>query len=81
MIRLYRDFAGEAWTDEGSDISDTVRAALKPIVDDAVAKGYSLRDLTNIIIQEGSLYCAEEQLRRGIAWGKANRKPLVKPEA
>ncbi len=72
MIRLFNENGCETPTDSawGKIVSDAIR----PMVKDAVDAGISLRDLQTLVIEEVSVLCAEERLRRGIAERKANRE-------
>jgi hypothetical protein len=65
-VRLFNDNgcetpneAGRKWED---DISDTIRLMVK----EAVENNISLRDLQTLVIEEISVTCAEERLRKGI---------------
>jgi len=75
-VRLFNDNDNgcETPNDFGNIIADEVRKLLTPLVEDTVACGTSLRDFQTIVIEEVSLLCAEERLRRGIKERKANRE-------
>jgi len=61
---------GRMWQD---DISNTIRS----MVTEAVRDGISLRDLQTLVIDEISVTCAEERLRKGMKERAAERKAKV----
>ena len=72
--RLFNDNGCETPNDAGrlwaEDISNTVRTMVK----EAVEHNISLCDLQTLVIEEISVTCAEERLRRGIKERAEQRK-------
>lgn len=72
--RLFNDNGCETPNEAGwkwqKDISDTIRLMVK----EAVENNVSLRDLQTLVIDEISVTCAEERLRKGIKERAAQRK-------
>lgn len=72
--RLFNDNGCETPNDAGrlwqEDIANTIRL----MVQEAVANGVSLRDLQTLVIEEISVTCAEERLRKGIKERAEQRK-------
>ena len=73
-VRLFNDNGCETPTDRGrwwrEDIANTVRLMVK----EAVEANVSLRDLQALVIEEISITCAEERLRKGIKERAEQRK-------
>lgn len=66
--------AGRLWQD---DISNTIRSMVK----EAVENNVSLRDLQALVIEEISITCAEERLRKGLKERAEQRKKKAQYDA
>jgi len=73
-VRLFNDNGCETLNEAGwkwqKDIFDTIRLMVKEAVED----GISLRDLQTLVIDEISVTCAEERLRKGMKERVEQRK-------
>lgn len=65
-VRLFNDNGCETPTEEGRRWQDDVSNTIRLMVKEAIERDISLRDLQTVVIEEISVTCAEERLRRGV---------------
>jgi hypothetical protein len=64
--RLFNDNGGETYTDLAINLAREVDQTIKPLVEQAVAKGYSIKDYQYIFLDAVNCLFAETRIIAGI---------------
>ena len=64
MRRLFDEL--DNWTEEAGELAIRIRAALRPIISEALKSGASIRDVELVAMNDMAMLCAELNIRAGL---------------